>query len=84
MEDIIVAYSPLQQKLQPGFVIRNRYPRINEMIQKESAFIDILKMEMDKVIVGPEIHGRAPHDRLTSQMATSFRRCARPCKNVSH
>jgi MoxR-like ATPase len=25
---------------------------INEMIQKESAFIDVLKMEMDKVIVG--------------------------------
>src|ERR1700742_4497953 len=25
---------------------------INEMIQKESAFIDLLKMEMDKVIVG--------------------------------
>jgi MoxR-like ATPase len=25
---------------------------LNEMIQKESAFIDLLKMEMDKVIVG--------------------------------
>src|SRR3954471_15500103 len=25
---------------------------INEMIQKESAFIDLLKMEMDKVIIG--------------------------------
>src|SRR3954466_8425826 len=25
---------------------------LNEMIQRESAFIDILKMEMDKVIVG--------------------------------
>jgi MoxR-like ATPase len=25
---------------------------INEMIQKESGFIDLLKMEMDKVIVG--------------------------------
>jgi MoxR-like ATPase len=25
---------------------------INEMIQKESAFIDLLKIEMDKVIIG--------------------------------
>src|SRR5882757_7224652 len=25
---------------------------INEMIQRESAFVDLLKMEMDKVIVG--------------------------------
>jgi len=30
---------------------------LNEMIQQESAFIDLLKMEMDKVIVGPEIYG---------------------------
>jgi MoxR-like ATPase len=30
---------------------------LNERIQKESAFVDILNMEMEKVIVGQKLSG---------------------------
>lgn len=30
---------------------------INEKIEKESAFVDLLMMEMNKVIVGQKTHG---------------------------
>src|ERR1700743_3299911 len=53
MEDI---NSNVEQPLQDAVAGNSSYSTdiraVNEMIQRESAFVDLLKMEMDKVIVG--------------------------------
>ncbi len=57
---------------------------LNEKIERESAFVDVLSMEMNKVIIGQKhmverlmigLSGPGPH---------SFGRCSRACKNTRH
>ena len=51
---------------------------INELVQKQSAFIDKLTAEVGKVIVGQKAHGRAHPDRPAHRRPRAARRRARP------
>jgi len=48
---------------------------LNEKIQRESSFVDLVTMEMDKVIIGQKHMTERTH---------SFRRCSWIGKNISY
>ena len=57
---------------------------LNEKIQRESSFVDMLNMEMNKVIVGQKAMVERLLIGIALERAYIIRRCAGSCKNLSH
>ncbi len=57
---------------------------INEKIERESAFVDLLMLEMNKVIVGQKHMVERLLIGLLGQGHILLGRCSRTSKNLSH